>query len=205
MLAELFLTTEMWPQLGWSKATLLQPTRVQTKALNHRGGGTVPTRSRRKHGEETCCHFAPSPQHSTGVNTLNLVANALQSLWYFRGWDCIIAGEDAVCSIRAGCSHQFSSSQIPVLAQRKAGNGMGHGQGSALCQQRCLAGSELLLIAAIVFSSQEYSAHPKNLSSLSELGWQHCGLSPSSSCSPPAITARCGPHSAVRDHTIVAQ
>lgn len=102
MLAELFLTTEMWPQLGWSKATLLQPTRVQTRALNHRGGGTVPARSRRKHGEETCCHFTPSPQHSTGVNTLNLVANALQSLWYFRGWDCVIAGEDAVCSILCG-------------------------------------------------------------------------------------------------------
>lgn len=46
MLAELCLATEMWPQLGWSKATLLQPTRAQTKALNHRGGGTVPARSK---------------------------------------------------------------------------------------------------------------------------------------------------------------
>lgn len=46
-LAELFLTTEMQPHLGWSKATLSQPVRTQTDPVNHRGGSPVPVISGR--------------------------------------------------------------------------------------------------------------------------------------------------------------
>lgn len=57
-----------------------------THYISHEGAGGC--------GEGNCCYFIPA-----GVNTLNLVANALQSLGYFQGSDCTVQEEDGACTI----------------------------------------------------------------------------------------------------------
>lgn len=65
--------------------------------LKQRGGSTVLVKNTHDISHEgaggceegNCCFFTP-----TGVNTLNLVANALLFLGYIQGSDCTIQGED---------------------------------------------------------------------------------------------------------------
>lgn len=81
-LAELFLTTEMRPQLGWSKATLSQPMRTRTDPVNHRGGSPVPIISgwlppvllpAELRGDTGRGTAVTSPRHLTAVQGLMLL------------------------------------------------------------------------------------------------------------------------------------